>query len=296
MALVEVVPLLRDAAAASEPMTRLKELILVNPTMDMGAVVRVARTEWARHTATMSARELESLIRLLTLAEAELGGWGGGSVSSIIWLFRIYSGLDGSDADGLAEWILQQGTDNPYLPYGTQNHGARSLKELAHLREGEMILRRLAREAETLRKEEAQERRAKKATSNLPAAIRRGDVAALGALVAQGAELSATASLNVLALTQKKKGQPEEAQQLYEHSLMVAERSLGPSHPRLAAGLYDLALFYLDLAEWARAKIFLERGLGILEETYGPDHPDAAGFLEGLALLRRKTGGDEGPS
>jgi hypothetical protein len=82
---------------------------------------------WNVATATLSTEQVVSLAKGLVLAE-KLPGWSCGSVDAAIWVFgeldrRKYDGLD-----SLADWILSR-THNPYVPFGTQNHGAKSLPE-----------------------------------------------------------------------------------------------------------------------------------------------------------------------
>jgi len=56
---------------------------------------------------------------------------GFGSAPPVANLYRIYVALvDEEDRNELADWVLAN-TVNDYCPFGTHNHGARSLPELA---------------------------------------------------------------------------------------------------------------------------------------------------------------------
>ena len=87
---------------------------------------------WIAVSDTLPEEKLRSLIRGLTAAELELQ-WYGGSVASIIWVFRRYELRFPDGADELANWILAR-TENPYVPFGKSRGGARSIAEYrAHL-------------------------------------------------------------------------------------------------------------------------------------------------------------------
>ena len=75
----------------------------------------------------MQTGDLVALTKGLTLAE-NYRRWIGGSVAAVIWTFRQIQRRDPALADEVADWILPL-TRNPWVPYGSQNHGARSVEE-----------------------------------------------------------------------------------------------------------------------------------------------------------------------
>ena len=66
-------------------------------------------------------------MRGLTAAELELH-WCGGSVASVIWVYRRYQSCFPDRADELADWVLAR-SENPYVPFGRMRAGARSVAE-----------------------------------------------------------------------------------------------------------------------------------------------------------------------
>ena len=152
--------------------------------------LRAWRKDWTHAAQDLSLAELAALIRLLTLAETAILGWGCGSVSPVIWLFPVYVRSEGAAEDTLADWVLRH-TSNGYLPYGTNNCGAKSVAELRAARVVSNQMRVAGGRAESDRQEEARVRRSARATRNIFAAIRRGDALAVQALLDQGANLSA---------------------------------------------------------------------------------------------------------
>lgn len=81
--------------------------------------------DWDLVTKALPNDELVALVKGLTLAELH-HRWSGGSVSSVIWTFREVQRRGLQLSEPLADWILSR-SDNPYAPFGTQNHGARSM-------------------------------------------------------------------------------------------------------------------------------------------------------------------------
>ncbi len=80
---------------------------------------------------------------------------------------------------------------------------------------------------------------------------------------------------------------------LYERALAIREEALGPTHPKTATSLNNLA-YYLgktgDPADLAAARPLHERALAICEEALGPTHPNTATSLNSLAYYLGKTG------
>ena len=88
---------------------------------------RLHWSTWDRVTQGLSTGDLVALIKALTIAEQRFS-WTGGSVSAVIWTFRHLARREPDLADPLADWILHR-TTNPSCPFGSQNYGARSVKE-----------------------------------------------------------------------------------------------------------------------------------------------------------------------
>lgn len=121
---------------------------------------------WHQVTVGFSTGKMVDLLRGLTIAERGFR-WTGCSVAAGIWIFRELVRRDPRvDADQLAEWVLQR-TTNPYMPYGTRNGGAKTLREFAAVMESrawerEDRRRRVEREQVAAR-QRRQERAAKAA-------------------------------------------------------------------------------------------------------------------------------------
>ena len=81
-----------------------------------------------------------------------------------------------------------------------------------------------------------------------------------------------------------------EAEPLYQRSLAIREKALGPEHPDVVSDLNGLALPYGNQGRYADAEPLLNRALAICEKALGPEHPVVATVLENYAVLRRKTG------
>lgn len=127
-AVATALPLLLAAARAERCLERLQHEAARQPEIVAGYLMRGQRGAWKDAVEDLPTPDLEALIRLLTLAEADLPGWQGGSASTVIWLFQLHAGRPEADEHALANWILKHGS-NPYAPYGTRNHGARSIEE-----------------------------------------------------------------------------------------------------------------------------------------------------------------------
>ena len=132
--------------------------------------------------------DLAALIKTLTVLEERLPEFRAGSVSPVIWLFRRLSDRSPADLTPLVDWVLAH-TQNPYLPFGTSNFGARSSAELVtrSALSAERAARRRADEAN--RQLQAERCRATAATRKLFGALRRRDERAIAALLAQGADV-----------------------------------------------------------------------------------------------------------
>ena len=81
-----------------------------------------------------------------------------------------------------------------------------------------------------------------------------------------------------------------EAEPLYERSLAIDEKVLGPAHPDVATSLNNLAGLYQAQGKYAEAEPLYRRSLAIREKVLGPDHPDVAVSLNNLASLDQDQG------
>jgi CHAT domain-containing protein len=80
-------------------------------------------------------------------------------------------------------------------------------------------------------------------------------------------------------------GRFTEAEPLYQRSLAISEKKLGPDHPGTAVRLYDLARLYQAQARYAEAEPLFKRCLEIREKKLGPDHPETALTVQRMAAL-----------
>lgn len=140
---------------------------------------------WA-HSATHE--QLRQVIRGLILF-CQANGRSGGSVSPVIPLYREFLDRGPDDEPELTSWIVRN-RRNDYEPFGTIIHGdATTLQEFREYRarRARVAAEGQARDAERQRKDAAA--KAERATARLAAAVRRGDVAAVRALIEAGAEI-----------------------------------------------------------------------------------------------------------
>ena len=92
-------------------------------------------------------------------------------------------------------------------------------------------------------------------------------------------------SLNNLAALYNSQGRYEAVEPLYQRTLAIREKSLGPEHPDTAQSLNNLAELYLAHGKYGEAEPLFKRSLTIREEVLGPDHPNTALSLDNLAGL-----------
>jgi hypothetical protein len=143
--------------------------------------------KWDQVVAGWDAVQVRELSQGLTYFE-RMFNRGFGSVPPVANLFRIYASMvESEERDRFADWILRN-TVNDYTPYGTSNHGARSLEEL-HQKEDARSARKLATASnEQARFDDAKSRKIQEASERLPNALRRKDAKAVAALIAKGAD------------------------------------------------------------------------------------------------------------
>jgi len=102
---------------------------------------------------------------------------------------------------------------------------------------------------------------------------------------AKGEHADVAISLNNLASLYHDVGQYAQALPLYQRSLDISEKFLGPEHPDVATSLNNLAEQYRAMGQYAQALPLYQRSLGILEKVLGPEHPRVAASLNNLAGL-----------
>jgi hypothetical protein len=149
--------------------------------------------QWDSVVAGWSVAQIRDLIKGLTHFE-RIFHRQFGSVPPVANLFGIFESKATKDeADQLADWVLRN-TVNSYSPFGTHNHGARSLKEVRERESLRCAIRRCRARKEHQRLKEAEAQRALVATERLPNALRRGDSKAVAALMAKGADADVVGS------------------------------------------------------------------------------------------------------
>src|SRR4026207_839892 len=89
----------------------LHELFREFPPESVGHYMREPPAFWLAIADALSDADLEALIRSLTIAERDFSGFGGGSVSGVIWSFRRLKERKGGQLDALAEWVLAHTTN-----------------------------------------------------------------------------------------------------------------------------------------------------------------------------------------
>jgi len=87
-----------------------------------------------------------------------------------------------------------------------------------------------------------------------------------------------------------KKGDFDEARELYERSLAIREKTLGPDHPGVAFSLNNLGALLSRQGKHDEASEFLERALAIREKELGPDHTLVATSLYNLGNVLQRRG------
>ncbi|GAB4560914.1 MAG: hypothetical protein Tsb0020_07990 [Haliangiales bacterium] len=81
------------------------------------------------------------------------------------------------------------------------------------------------------------------------------------------------------------KGAYKEAKSLFERSLTITEKHLGPEHPHVASSLSRLALLLMYQGTYEQARPLLQRSLTIYKKYHGPEHPNVATTLHNLSSL-----------
>jgi len=99
-------------------------------------------------------------------------------------------------------------------------------------------------------------------------------------------------ALQALGLVEYQLGHVQEAIPLYESSLAIRTRKLGPEHPRVAEVMRYLALARSFSGEYESSLPMMERALAIQEKAYGPDDAQLAETLGDLAQMMMVLGRD----
>lgn len=81
-----------------------------------------------------------------------------------------------------------------------------------------------------------------------------------------------------------KQGKYTEALSLFQRSLTICEKVLGPEHPNTAGSVNNLANVYRDMGDYAHALPLFQRALAVREKVLGPEHPETAGTIYNLAM------------
>ena len=96
-------------------------------------------------------------------------------------------------------------------------------------------------------------------------------------------------SLNELAVLYEALGKYDLAEPLYQRSLAIRVKTVGPNHPGVAQSLNNLALLYTAQGKYDLAEPLYQQSLATWEKALGPDHPDVALSLENYALMLKRA-------
>jgi len=106
---------------------------------------------------------------------------------------------------------------------------------------------------------------------------------------ALGIQLDAM-SVYKLAMAYKNQGEYAKALEMYEKSLGIKLKSLGPDHPDTAATYYEIGSVYNHQGEYAKALDMYEKSLGIKLKSLGPDHPSTAATYHEIGTVYTNQG------
>lgn len=107
----------------------------------------------------------------------------------------------------------------------------------------------------------------------------------LGAILSASAQSTDFEQLTREAIQLHGQGNFKEAAITGRRAVEVAEAQFGPSHPRTALAMKNLAEIYRSTGNYAEAESLAKRALQIVESIGGPEHPALLNFLNTLALL-----------
>jgi tetratricopeptide (TPR) repeat protein len=97
-------------------------------------------------------------------------------------------------------------------------------------------------------------------------------------------------TLNDLGLVCRAEGKFDLAEPLYQRSLAIARKAVGPEHPAFAASLNNLAVLYKAEGKYAEAEVLYKQALAIREKVLGAEDKDVANTLNNLAMLYEVQG------
>ena len=85
----------------------------------------------------------------------------------------------------------------------------------------------------------------------------------------------------------QKEGKNNEAAEIWERLIELAEKNFGPLHPDIAPGLNILGYLYYLQGKYNKAEALYMRALAIREKEFGPDLSSIASCLNDLAEVYR---------
>lgn len=113
----------------SERFDDCEQILTRFPHLRSGSFMRLRPEPWHEVATTLDDARLTALIKTLTVLERRLPGFRCGSVSPVIFLCHTLSKRSPNAIPATVDWVLSH-SDNPYLPFGRSNHGAKCFAEL----------------------------------------------------------------------------------------------------------------------------------------------------------------------
>lgn len=179
--IIDIVPLLVELGRTAD------RSVLADTRLPNACDFGVLWQQWGHVVSGWEAAQVADLIKGLTYFE-RMFDRGFGSVPPVANLFHIFASMvDVVERNRFADWVLAN-TVNDYSPFGTDNHGARSLEDLAKKTALRCSGKQVTAAREQARFEDARVRRSMQATDRLTNALRRKDAKAVSALLAKGAD------------------------------------------------------------------------------------------------------------
>jgi tetratricopeptide (TPR) repeat protein len=108
-----------------------------------------------------------------------------------------------------------------------------------------------------------------------------------------GAEGETLQVLNDTAVSLYEQGNYDDAAELAERALKIAEDSMGPDNPEIAPFLNNLAVIYYAQGKYSTAAAMYQRAIRVTEPSLGSDHQRVIYFREGLDKCNQKMSGQE---
>ncbi len=87
----------------------------------------------------------------------------------------------------------------------------------------------------------------------------------------------------------RKKGNYDEARELYLKSLKQTESLYGQNHPSIADIMNNLGILYKKEGKYTEALEYLKQALKISKHLYGQQHPDIGVYLTNVGDIYRKV-------